>query len=83
MSYLDNGDHKFINIKQDNSGMANKEMDTGVKLTALLVVNKDTKADREYGKIIINEIPSEKSDKTKHEFDLRNNSLILMKARRI
>ena len=55
VSYFDNHDHKFIKMKQDNAGMAKGEesKDTGVKMTAFMVINKDDKGDKEYGNITI------------------------------
>jgi hypothetical protein len=55
VSYFDDHDHKFIKTKSDNASMAPEEIpkDTGVKMTAFMVINKDNKGDKEYGTITL------------------------------
>ena len=55
VSYFDNNDHKYIKMKQDNTTMLpeNVPKDTGVKMSVFLVINKDNKADKEYGSITL------------------------------
>jgi len=61
------------------------EHDTGVKLTAFLVINKDTKADSQYGQITLREMPQVVGGTPgkSESFSLRNNSLIMIKSRRV
>ena len=84
ISYFDNLDHKFIKMKADNTNMdpANAKHDTGVKMTAFVVVNKDTKADREYGCLKATPMEGSGSESAgAKQFSLRNNCLILIKSR--
>ena len=47
VNYFDR-DHQFIKLRRDNAPMVVPQ-DTGIKMTALFVINKDDKSDREYG----------------------------------
>ena len=61
-SYLDNHDHKFVKMKQDNVDMqGDSTQDTGVKMTVFMVVNKDEKGDKEYGNITLKNMASGQS----------------------
>jgi hypothetical protein len=47
-------------------------------------LNKDSKADSQYGSIEVQEIPDGKTEpKNKKKFNLRHNSLIILKSRKI
>ena len=84
ISYFDNLDHKFIKMKADNTNMDNKnaKYDTGVKMTAFVIINKDTKADREYGYIKLTPMDNSGAQSMEpKQFNLRNNSFILIKSR--
>ena len=47
ISYFDNNDHTFIKLKADNIDIMNEKdwLDTGVKITAFLILNDDLKGD--------------------------------------
>lgn len=84
VSYFDNLDHQFIKMKQDNASMAkeNATKDTGVKISVFLVINKDNKADKEYGSITVKPMDySGAIDMEAKTFNLRNNSMIIIKSR--
>ena len=49
-------------------------------MTAFLVINKDTKGDKEYGTISLKSL-DDGPNATEHTFNLRNNSLVIMKSR--
>jgi len=51
INYLDR-DHQFLKLRRDNAQMEVMQ-DTGIKITALLIINKDNKGDKEYGQITI------------------------------
>jgi hypothetical protein len=74
VSYFDR-DHQRIDMKRDN--IFNDELnDTGVKINAFFVLNDEKYSDRVYGKITV------KTNEGKEEsFDLRCNSLLLIKSR--
>jgi len=79
VSYFDNLQHAFMRLTKDNHSL-NDAVDTGIKVTAFLIINEDKYVDKEYGQITIatikdNEVAEEKS------FNLRHNSLILVKSR--
>ena len=74
ISYFDR-DHQFIRTRQDNN--FSKEDDTGVKLTAFYIINKDDKPDKDYGTISLETDDGKKTQ----DFHLRNNSIIFIKSR--
>tara|TARA_B110000285_G_C14982483_1_gene542123 strand:- start:52 stop:462 length:411 start_codon:yes stop_codon:yes gene_type:complete len=83
ISYFDNLDHKFIKMKADNTSMDSKNVkhDTGVKMTAFVVINKDTYADKEYGYIKLTPMDNSGSKMEPKQYHLRNNCMILIKSR--
>lgn len=51
ISYFDR-DHQIFRLRRDNAPIHTPQ-DTGVKLTALLVINKDDKSNKDYGEIML------------------------------
>ena len=81
VSYLDR-DHQFLKWRRDNHGFEAAE-DTGVKMTALVVINNDKYGDKEYGEIRIRKSRNQPSEPETEvvKFNMRHNSLILLKSR--
>ena len=84
ISYFDEG-HQTIRLRRDNAPMSAPH-DTGVKVTALLVINKDNKGDKEYGEINLRHRIRREGELTKWDessFKLKHNQLLLMRARNV
>lgn len=86
ISYFDK-DHQFIKLRRDNAPLSAAQ-DTGIKMTALLIVNKDDKPDKEYGKIMIRTfkepfVYGQPANVIQTDVPLKNNRLILLKARNV
>ena len=51
ISYFDR-DHQIFRLRRDNAPIHTPQ-DTGVKLTAMLVINKDDKTNKDYGELLV------------------------------
>jgi hypothetical protein len=80
ISYFDNLQHKFMRYTRDNHNI-NETGDTGIKITAFLVIHADKYVDKEYGTITVASYQDNKASEEK-TFNLRHNCMILVKSRR-
>lgn len=70
--------------RRDNHGVNGMTLeDTGVKMTALVVINNDKYGDKEYGEIKIRKSRNTPSDPETEvfKFNMRHNCIILLKSR--
>ena len=63
-------------MKRDNILDSDPSADTGVKVNAFFILNDEKYSDRVYGKMTV-----KTEDGKEESYDLRNNSLILIKSR--
>ena len=67
-----------MKFTRDNHELTHSN-DTGIKVTAFLVIHEDKYVDKEYGTITVGSNSQNKDDEK--TFNLRHNSLILVKSR--